>query len=126
MKRLMISAIAFAALANTPLEARPLAPLTYNFVRVHFDLAVKVANQNLPAGDYTITVLRAIGDERVLRFQSDTGTSGVAVAFRDLRPSDQQALKTDVVLRREGSVARVNRIEIEGSASDLVFPPAAS
>jgi hypothetical protein len=116
MKRFLMSAAAVMAACCTSLLAQ-----TFESVRVHFDQPVEVVNHSLPAGDYTISLIRVNAEEPIVRFQSDT-VNVIVLASRDNRAIGQEAPRTDVILDRTGAVPQVTRIQIEGSATDLVLP----
>jgi hypothetical protein len=116
MKQLLLSVAAMATLSVATLHAQ-----TFSSLRIHFDQPVIVVDNELPAGDYTIRMVETSGLDPLVLFQSDTGKSVIALAQRDLRRGDQAAPKTDVILDDEGSTEHVARIEIEGSAVDLVL-----
>jgi hypothetical protein len=117
MKRFLMSAAALVAACCTSLLAQ-----TFESVRVHFDHPVEVVNHSLPAGDYTISLIRVNAEEPIVRFQSDAGVHIIVLASRDNRAVGEEAPKTDVILDRTGAVPQVTRIQIEGSATDLVLP----
>ncbi|HEY3739429.1 MAG TPA: hypothetical protein VGL53_06280, partial [Bryobacteraceae bacterium] len=70
MKRYLISLAAGVALCAGGLYAQD-----FTTIRVHFDQPVGVANNELPAGDYTISMTKSSSEEPVLHFQSDTGAN---------------------------------------------------
>ena len=112
--------LTLAAIAAT-LSLATLSAQTFEGLRVHFDQAVKLENTLLPAGDYTITMARSNGDIPLLRFSSNHGVNVIVLATREDRPSGG-AERSEVLLDKSGSVERVTRIEVEGSASDFVIP----
>jgi hypothetical protein len=118
MKRFLISAAAVVALSISTLCAQ-----SFEAVRVTFDKTVEVAGTSVPAGDYTITMIKSNGDIPLLRFQGDHGVNVVAFASRVYRPGSEAAPRTAVVLDTAGPVEQVTRLSIEGSAADYVFPP---
>jgi len=117
MIRFLFSAVAFAALSLSTLCAQ-----TFESVRVRFDHPVEIAGTSVPAGDYTISMIKSNGDVPLLRFQKDHGNAIVVLATRDFRSQTEIAAKTNVVLETSGSVEQVIRIQIEGSPSDYVLP----
>ena len=113
----ILSLAAFAAFSLTAVNAQ-----TFDSVKVHFDQAVQVASNQLPAGDYTITMLKSNGEVPLLRFASDHGANVLAFATRTERPSGSLASRTEVLLDKTGEVEQVTRIEIEGTAYDYILP----
>lgn len=116
MKRVLILTAAVAALSLSTLSAQ-----TFDAVRVHFDQPVQVAGNALPAGNYSITVIKSSGDVPMLRFSSEHGASVVVFASRAQHLAGQSADRTEVVLDNSGPVERVARIQVEGSSTDLVL-----
>ena len=116
MKRSLIFAAALAALSLSTLSAQ-----SFVSVRVHFDQPVQAAGTALPAGNYSITMIKSNGDAPLLRFSSDSGVNAVVFASRVQHADGEAASRTDVVLDRSGAVERVSRIEVEGSDTDFVL-----
>ena len=119
MKHFLISAAAVAALSISTLCAQ-----SFEAVRVTFERPVEVAGTTVPAGDYTITMIRSNGEVPLLRFEGAHGVNVVAFASRDYRPGSAEASRTEVVLDSSGPVEQVSRIEIGGSATQYVLPAA--
>jgi hypothetical protein len=117
MKRSLIFAAAVAALSLSTLSAQ-----TFEAVRVHFDQQVQVAGNTLPAGDYSITMIKSNADVPLLRFSSAAGANAVVFASRAEHQAHEVANHTEVILEKSGSGERVTCIEIEGSSSDLIVP----
>src|SRR5437763_1691864 len=105
MARFLFSAVALAALSLSTLCAQ-----TFETVRVTFDQPVEVAGTSVPAGDYTISMVKSNGEVPLLRFQNDHGNAVLVFATRESRPATQTASKTDVVLEKSGLVEQVARI----------------
>ena len=116
MKRSLIFAAALAALST-------LSAQSFVAVRVHFDQPVQAIGTALPAGNYSITMIKSNGDVPLLRFSSDSGVNAVVFASRVQHADGEAASRTDVVLDRSGAVERVLRIEVEGSDTDFVIAP---
>jgi hypothetical protein len=117
MKNFLMTAAAVAALSISTLCAQ-----SFDSVRVTFDKAVEVAGTSVPAGQYTISVMKSNGDVPLLRFQGEHGVNVVAFASREYRTGNEMAPRTNVVLDTEGATEQVSRIEIEGSTTDYVLP----
>ena len=117
MKRVLILAASVAALSLSTLSAQ-----TFDGVRVHFDQPVQVAGNALPAGNYSITIIKSSGEVPMLRFSSDHGANVVVFAARAQHLAGGSANRTEVVLDNSGPVERVTRIQVEGSSVDFVLP----
>lgn len=118
MKRFLISLAAGMALSAAGLYAQD-----FTTIRVHFDQAVAVSNNELPPGDYTITLTRSSAEEPVLHFQSDSGANILVIATRDERPlAHETAHHTAVMLDEDGPIAQVSRIQVAGDSTDLLLP----
>ena len=117
MKRILILAAATAALSLSTLSAQ-----SFEGVRVHFDQNVEVAGNTLPAGDYSITMIKSNGDVPLMRFTSDAGFNAVVFASRQQRPVGESAAHTDVILDKSGPVERIARVEVAGSEFYYALP----
>ena len=116
MKQFLILAAAVTAVSLSTLSAQ-----TFEGVRVHFDQTVHVAGSALPAGDYSITMIKSNGDVPMLRFSSDRANV-LVFASREQHLAGGSADRTEVLLDKKGSVERITRIEVEGSPIDYVLP----
>lgn len=114
MKRLLTLAAAVAAFTVATVNAQ-----SFEAIKVHFGQTVQVGGNNLPAGDYTVTMVRSNGDIPLLKFAADQGGSVMVFATRSDRA--EPASRTEVQLDKNGDKEHVSRIEIEGSMMDLVF-----
>lgn len=107
MKKIVLG---LAALATLSLS---LSAQSFTALKVHFNQAVAVGANTLPAGDYTVTEVGHAGSP-MLHFHAEHGAN--VVVFAELETTNQTATRTDVVLSRDtNNVERVSRIDVEGT-----------
>jgi len=91
-------------------------------VEVKFNQEVRVGSQTLPAGEYEIRQITSASNPRVLEFTTNHGTNLQATVTAVPIMQNTPPAETQVILDQEGSVARLNRIWVQGKTYGYEFP----
>ncbi|HEY1340063.1 MAG TPA: hypothetical protein VGF59_21265 [Bryobacteraceae bacterium] len=86
-----------------------LAQSTLDRISVRFDTPVTAGNTKLPAGDYTIQVLRGSGDNVILVARS-SGSTVSLIANRISEPLSDTGDQVTLVMNRRGADLHLDRI----------------
>jgi len=109
---------AAAAITFTTLPAQSI-----DAIAVHFPQPVMAGGRRLPAGNYTVSTLKGVGEVPVLRFQSEAGESMAVMVTREYLASDQVAQRSEVLVVPDGAHGlRIDRIVMEGSSYQFLLP----
>jgi hypothetical protein len=110
-----------AAAAANPFSTLPAQSI--EAIAVHFPQPVIAGGRVLPAGNYTVSTLKGVGEVPVLRFQSETGESIAVIVTREYLLSDQVAQQSEVLVVPDGGNGlRIDRVVMEGCACQFLLP----
>jgi|SRR5882724_10210995 len=106
----------YGTAAAAALSLTTLAAQSIDAIAVHFPQPLMAGGMVLPAGNYTISTLKGLGEVPILRFQNESGESIAVMVTREYLPIDEVSPRSEVIVMADGANAlRVVKIAMEGS-----------
>ena len=117
MKRHLSSATAilmFVAVWATTAQSQAASP---RLMRAHIPFAFNAGSKELPAGDYSITVLNPSSDQKVLQIRSTDGRVSAIVSTVGMKSKSPERSK--VVFHRYGDTYFFAQAQVSGESTAL-------
>ncbi len=111
--RKYVSGVVSALVALTGLAAFG-AAAPFESLKVHIPEAVHIAQNELPAGDYTVRYVNGGSDVPFLSFQSKSGQTVVVAAMRNQLMLNDTPEKSFLVFDKTAGELSLARVQVEG------------